>query len=394
MGKRELFALSFSLFTAMASLAIICPFLPSFAEKFGVGGIWIGILYASFAVSRAICMPIAGNISDKIGRKIFVTSGLLLLTVTALLYLLADNVYVLTAIRVGQGIAAAMVIPIVMAYVGESAEEGKEGRAMGRVNMVFFLGVGAGPLLGGVLNSKLGFDAAFLGMAFLGAATFLVALLLLPKEKKATRTETTTTGEVVGFRELMRHTAVRIILLTVFVLAIGMAVIMSFLPSLASGMHIGQAQLAILIFSCSFFAAILQPSLGQLSDRLSKGRRLYQALVGLFVCTVGLLVIPLCPNFLALLLVCALIGIGIGISMPVCESVSVLVGRKVGMGHFMGLFNSALSLGIIIGPLVSGVVMDHLGINPVFYLAGIVSLLGTLICCYYVWRWVHGYKIA
>jgi len=31
-----------------------------------------------------------------------------------------------------------MVIPIVMAYVGESAEEGKEGRAMGRVNMVFF----------------------------------------------------------------------------------------------------------------------------------------------------------------------------------------------------------------------------------------------------------------
>ena len=53
----------------------------------------------------------------------------------------------------------------------------------------------------------------------------------------------------------------------------------------------------------------------------------------------------------------------------------------------MGIFNTTKSLGIIVAPLISGVVMDYLGIISVFYFAGIVSLLFTLIGCYYVWKW-------
>jgi len=94
--KRQSFALLFSAFSAMLGLGIISPLLPSFAEKFGASGLWIGVIFAAFAVSRAVFMPIVGNISDKIGRKIFVVSGLLLLSVVSLLYLLADNEYQLT----------------------------------------------------------------------------------------------------------------------------------------------------------------------------------------------------------------------------------------------------------------------------------------------------------
>ena len=53
----------------------------------------------------------------------------------------------------------------------------------------------------------------------------------------------------------------------------------------------------------------------------------------------------------------------------------------------MDIFSSTISLGIIIAPLMSGVVMDYAGINAVFYFAGIVSLLFTFISCYYVWKW-------
>ena len=70
--------------------------------------------------------------------------------------------------------------------------------------------------------------------------------------------------------------------------------------------------------------------------------------------------------------------------MSVAISDSVLIGKKAGMGHWMGIFNTTGSLGIIIAPLVSGIVLDHLGIDPVFYVAGIASLLGSLLYCYYV----------
>jgi MFS family permease len=65
----------------------------------------------------------------------------------------------------------------------------------------------------------------------------------------------------------------------------------------------------------------------------------------------------------------------------------ILVGKKVGMGFWMGIFNTTISLGLIIAPLMSGVVMDYAGINSVFYYSGIVSLVFTFTGCYYVWNW-------
>lgn len=50
----------------------------------------------------------------------------------------------------------------------------------------------------------------------------------------------------------------------------------------------------------------------------------------------------------------------------------------------MGLFNTASSVGMIAAPLVAGVVMDALGIKSVFVVAGVISLLGTLVFYHYV----------
>jgi MFS family permease len=374
----------------MLGLGIISPLLPGFAKEFGASGLWIGVIFAAFAISRAVFMPVVGNISDKIGRKIFVVSGLLLLSVVSFLYLLADNEYQLTVVRLIHGIGAAMVLPIVMAYAGEFAEEGKEGASMGPVAMVFYMGMAAGPLLGGVLHHTLGFNAVFYGAGFVSAVAFLAALVLLPKEKKVRRTQTTTTKkiettqEVVGLRQLLKYSIVKTSLLTRFTVALRAAVIMSFLPLLALGIGMNASQLGIVVSIGLFFAGILEPSFGRLSDRLGVRKKPYQELTGLFVGTVALLVMPFCPNLVTLLLASSFVGIGAALSMSVAISDSVLIGKKAGMGHWMGIFNTTGSLGIIIAPLVSGVVMDHLGIDPVFYVAGMLSLLGTLLCCYYV----------
>jgi DHA1 family multidrug resistance protein-like MFS transporter len=388
--KRQSFALLVSAFSAMVGLGIISPLLPGFAEEFGASGLWIGLIFAGFAISRAVFMPIVGNISDRIGRKIFVVSGLLFLSVVSLLYLFAHNQYALTVVRFIHGLAAAMVIPIVMAYVGEFAEEGKEGASMGPITMMFYLGMAAGPLLAGILQHTLGFNAVFYGAAFLSAIAFLVALVLLPKEKKMKRSQRATTKkietpqEVLGLRQLLKYSIVKTSLLTRFIVALRAAVIMSFLPLLASAIVKNPSQLGIVVSIGLFFAAFLEPNLGRLSDRLGVRKKLYQELTGLFVGTVALLLMPFCPNLVTLLLASSFVGIGAALSISVAMSDCVLIGKKVGMGHWMGIFNTTSSLGIIIAPLVSGIVLDHLGIDPVFYVAGVASFLGSLLCWYYV----------
>jgi MFS family permease len=102
--------------------------------------------------------------------------------------------------------------------------------------------------------------------------------------------------------------------------------------------------------------------------------------------------VPLCNDLITLLLVNVIIGIGAAISMPVATEIAVLIGKKVGIGYWMGMFSTTISVGIIIAPLMSGVVMDYSGINAVFYFAGIVSLLFTFIGCYYVWKWSKANK--
>ncbi|NAS89561.1 hypothetical protein C4E24_07505 [ANME-1 cluster archaeon AG-394-G21] len=143
----------------------------------------MGMIFSGFAISRAIIMAIMGGLSDKYGRRIFIASRLVLLAVSSLLYLPAHNEYTLTAVRLLHGLAAGMIIPIAMAYAGEVAQEGKEGRAMGIFMMVYFLGLAVGPILGGFLWHLFGMASVFYVMSGISAVAFLLVLPFLPEVK-------------------------------------------------------------------------------------------------------------------------------------------------------------------------------------------------------------------
>nr|QNO54320.1 multidrug resistance protein MdtG [Methanosarcinales archaeon ANME-1 ERB7] len=178
-----MFTLFFSIFAAILGLSIISPILPAIATDLRVTGIWMGLIFSGFAISRAIIMPIMGGLSDKYGRKIFIASGLLLLAVISLLYLLAHNEYTLTAVRLLHGPAAGMVIPVVMAYGGEIAQEGKEGRAMGTFMMMYFLGLGVGSFLGGILWHLFGMASVFYVLSCISLIALLLVLPFVPEVK-------------------------------------------------------------------------------------------------------------------------------------------------------------------------------------------------------------------
>ncbi len=387
MEKRSLFTLFFSIFAAILGLGILSPLLPSLAEDLGATGFWLGMIFSGYAISRAIIMPIMGGLSDKYGRRIFIALGLLLLAVISLLYLPAHNVYTLTAVRLLNGLAAGMIIPVAMAYAGEVAQEGKEGRAMGIITMIFYLGIAVGPLLGGIFWHLFGAASVFYAMSGISVIALLLVLPFLPeiKNPKANKTE-----EHELFKNLIKRDAVKIILLIGFISAFRTGVLLSFLPSHASGFNINVAQVGLIISIGIIFTGVLQPYFGNVADKLSKYNMLLQIIIGSFIGTIGLFMVPLCNDFITLLLVNVLIGLGAAISIPVLADIAVVIGKKVGIGSWMGIFNTTISLGIIVAPLMSGVVMDYSGINYVFYYTGIVSLLFTLIGCYYVWKWSKG----
>ena len=70
----------------MLGMGVISPFLPELVRRHNANGFWMGMVFAGFAFSRGLIMPLVGRASDRFGKKIFVASGLFLFSIISLLY--------------------------------------------------------------------------------------------------------------------------------------------------------------------------------------------------------------------------------------------------------------------------------------------------------------------
>ena len=389
MKERTFCILLVAAFSATLGLGVISPFLPEFAKQHGANGFWIGMIFAGFGISRGLIMPLVGRVSDKTGRKIFVSSGLFLFAAISQFYPHADSVFSLTLVRMVHGLAVGLIIPIVMAYTGEIAEEGKVGLRTGKLNMMFYLGLATGPFLGGFLSQNYGFDAVFHVMSVLAVITFLMVVFFLPESRPE---EHTNDVEIITFRELIRFNFIKAVLIGAASITLMMAVFLSFLPSFADRINIDPDHIGIIISVGIFLAGMLQIPFGKISDKHSTFGKLLQVGTGISIGMFALFVIPLCPDFTALLISGSFLGLGAAVAAPALANLSVTIGQRVGMGAWMGIFYAATSIGFVITPLLAGIIMDHLGIDAVFYLFGVFSLFGIFWVGHFVYMRHLGYK--
>jgi len=371
MEKKIFNTLFIAVFVSMIGAGIIVPLLPIYAKNLGATGIWLGIIFSGFALARLIFMPIIGKISDRKGRKKFIVFGLLGYSVTSLLYLLAGGIYSLVAVRFIHGFASAFIVPIAMAYVAETREEGKEGISMGTFNMALFLGIGIGPVVGGLLNDAFGLASAFYAMAGLSLAAFFIALFLLP-DKMIPRT----TESPVSFRKIFKNNIVKGLVFFRISSAMCRAGMMVFLPLFATSINVSAVQIGILFSIDTFFTAFLLRPFGKLADRYNK---FCFIMIGSILGGLALLLVPFTHSFKELIFTSSLIGIGMAIASPSATATTVLLGKNMGMGTLMSLLVTAMSAGMVLSPIILGVVMDFLDIKSAFYMAGLMGFLGAFI---------------
>jgi len=383
MNKKAFIALFAVVFTGMLGMGIISPLMPLYAESMGASGLWLGLMYSAFALSRMIFTPIIGRLSDRRDRKIFIGLGLLAYTIISLSYAWASNMYALTSVRFIHGVASAMVIPIAHAYIGDLIPKGKEGTYMNLFSMSMFLGMGSGPFLGGFLADAFYMNAGFYAMAGLTALALILLLLLVPTAESSS--ERSKKAPSAPLRTIIRDNKVKAISLSLASRAFYRQGISAFLPLLAvstMGMSITSIGSVLSIFMLT--GGFAQGLLGPLAVRLNKKRLI---VIGSITAPVFVFFIPYMPAggmVLAMLLPTALFG---AIARAATTALNVELGNKYsGMGSVMGISRSVMSLGMVIGPLVFGYTMDHFGIGSVFQVGAIVGILANLPVIYFLYK--------
>jgi MFS family permease len=375
--KRVFPILALCVFSATLGIGVISPLLPLYISSMGATGVDLGIIVASYAISHTIAVPLVGRLSDRKGRKVFLTAGLFFYSLVSIGYIYAGDVAHLSLVRLGQGVCGAMTVPIAIAYLGDLSPKGEEGRWMGYANAAFFSGFGFGPLIGGVVSEHIGMTTAFLILIGLNSFAFLVALFFLPE---ASTRNVGDDSSLLSFKEMRASHMIKGLFSFRLVQALGTAGIGAFLPIFASVIGLQQSLIGTLIAVNTLSVTLLTPLGGQLADKFNR-RSL--AILSSLLFSVLLVAIPFATSFTQMLAVLFIQGLVSAVAQPAAGALTVEEGRKYGMGSTMSIFFLAMSVGMAVGPIASGGISDALGVDAVFYFGAIMGLIGTALFAWF-----------
>lgn len=178
-----LVGLSLSMLLSSLGTSIANVALPSLADAFDATFQqvqWVVLAYL-LAITSAIVS--AGRLGDLVGRRRLLRAGLLVFTVASVATGLAPSLSLMIVARAAQGLGAAVMMALTVAFVSELVSKEKTGSAMGLLGTTSAIGTALGPSLGGLLIDSLDWRAIFLINVPLGIVAMLLAHRHLPDDR-------------------------------------------------------------------------------------------------------------------------------------------------------------------------------------------------------------------
>lgn len=172
-----------SLGTSSANVA-----LPNLAQAFDASFQEVQWIVLAYLLAITTLIVSVGRLGDITGRRRLLLAGIFLFTLASGLCGLAPTLWLLIAARALQGLGAAIMMALTMAFVGETVPKAKTGSAMGLLGTMSAIGTALGPSLGGILIAGFSWRAIFLINLPLGVLTLYLAHRCLPGDRRAPET--------------------------------------------------------------------------------------------------------------------------------------------------------------------------------------------------------------
>lgn len=376
--KASLWVVAVAVFTDMLIYGMIVPILPRYTETLGASQTEIGFLFGSYAITLLLATPILGVVSDKVGRRLPMILGLFGLAAATLLFGLANSFWLLVLARMLQGISAAATWTAGLALLADVFPLQERGKAMGLALSGQAAGMLLGPTIGGALYQWGGYHLPFIIAASIALIDGILRITLLHNEPKSSSNQRISYRSILNMRSLF--------------IMIGIIILGSALPSaleptlplyLQDTLHLSPGTIGLLFAVPTLAYGFTAPIIGTLSTKI--GRKQTMA--------VGIALAALCFPFTVIvshtaleIFVLAILGISFSLLLAPALPELTYLADKNGVhayGILFAIYNTAYSIGMFFGPMLSGSLSDLFGFTNAFY---IFSVLLLCYLCLFLWK--------
>ncbi|WP_137283519.1 MFS transporter [Halorussus salinisoli] len=363
--------------TALAPLGVplVSPALPVVRDAFGLTDATASLLVAVYFLTGIVLSPFIGLLADRVGRKRVLVPSLVVFSLAGSAIALAPEFWIVLAVRLVQGTAAAGIFVTTVTLIGDAFEGVQRNAVLGVNTAVLASGAAVYPLLGGAL-ATVSWNAPFLAY-LLGLPVAAFAWVTLEEQVIEPDVANRGTAYLRSAARLLARRAAVIPYGTAFLTEVLLfGAVITALPFLLFGTYgVSPVFVGGAITATEAVSAGVAAANGRFARQLSDQRLIA---LGYACYGVGLLVAWWASSVAGLVAGVIVFGAGVGLTMP---SVDALLSDVVSAEYRAGalsLRNSVTFLGRAVGPVLFAGIAVETGYRPLLFAAGVVALAGVV----------------
>jgi predicted MFS family arabinose efflux permease len=366
--KRSIISFCITTFLFWAALYLYVPILPVYIQATGASLSLVGLVVAAYAIPQVLLRIPIGLLSDSLKRrKPLVVLGLITVAIGALWLGLSDDPWLLFFARMTTGVSAATWVVFVVYFAAYYPANNQE-RAIGLINFVLGIALVAATAGGGVIAAVMGARQTFFIAALL--AVIGIFPLIFAKENQPPKVVTSIWR---GFSSVI----VNPMLITVSIMGIlnqfsNFAGLFAFTPIYATQIGASITDLGLITMINMGFCSL--GSLAALWISKKFGHRV-TVIWGASLIGGSLLAVPFIEQVPVLMASQISFGLGRGVLMTILMTLSIRNVAPECQATAMGVYQAVYAVGMLLGPLVSGIIAENIGLSAVFPIAALPSLL-------------------
>jgi EmrB/QacA subfamily drug resistance transporter len=180
---KTLGVLSLSLVIIGLDNTILNVALPTLQAEFGASASKLQWMVDSYLLVFAGLLLVFGTLGDRYGRKLALQAGVTVFGLASLGALVADSADGVIAVRAAMGVGAALIMPATLSIIANLFSGEERGKAIGIWAALAAVGIGLGPLTGGLLLEWFSWSSVFLVNVPFAVAALLLGIRFVPESR-------------------------------------------------------------------------------------------------------------------------------------------------------------------------------------------------------------------